>query len=195
MRLVVVAMVLACGGTPSTIPPTSGSGSTAPPPETVNQLLARAAVCRADADCVHIGDWCAAGCAITVNQRDASEVQRRLTDGTTGCTMDCPPVDPPVCDNGRCRSPERREVPVATAGECQTGADCALSCLAGPTDCCGDACGCKHVYPIAEAQRIADAQKARCGRGPTSCPKVKCVDSHYEAQCIKGACVAVQGRR
>jgi hypothetical protein len=93
------------GGLASSAPP----APPAPPPAgtSVRDELERARACSADAECVHLGDFCHAGCSVTVNREHRDAVLSLLSSPRGKCFMDCPPVDPPICRKGRCESPSR----------------------------------------------------------------------------------------
>jgi len=105
-----LGVLLACkdgggAGGPSP-PPSTASGSS---PETLSALVERARACSADADCERIGDMCHIGCNVTIHRKHRDEVRARIAaEPEERCFMDCPPVDAPVCDKGRCLSPDRR---------------------------------------------------------------------------------------
>jgi hypothetical protein len=52
---------------------------------------------------------------VTVHKQYAAEVDAWLAAKNERCNIDCPPVGPPVCAQGRCVSPERQGAPPATA--------------------------------------------------------------------------------
>jgi hypothetical protein len=70
-------------------------------------FLEEARACSSDEECVHLGDYCGAGCAVTVNRRHQQEAEERLRANPERCNIDCPPVGPPLCQQGRCASPDR----------------------------------------------------------------------------------------
>ena len=109
----VVVLMLGCGSkkkTEGTVAPPTPPTSTAPPAsdETLKQLQDRTTVCAQDSDCVHLGDRCAWGCAVTVNKKYEAEVEAWFGKHDTKCAIDCPAVDKPVCQQGRCNSPDRK---------------------------------------------------------------------------------------
>jgi len=148
--------------------------------------LERARVCNADSDCVHLGDACDWGCAVTVNKQSAGEIEKQMRASTEPCHMDCPPVGPPVCEDHRCRSPDRKATPRCTSAE-----DCALSCFASINDCCGEPCGCNHPHPKAEIASFEREHAERCARVEEDCKQERCEVKSYAPGCIDGACVAL----
>jgi hypothetical protein len=187
----VVAIVLVSGcGAKTDGKPEEPKGSAQA--ETLAQLEERTTKCAQSSDCEHLGDRCAWGCAVTVNKKYTAEVEAWLGAKHEQCNMDCPPVGPPACVQGRCRSPQRQDGATA-GGECRTADDCAIVCFASADDCCGAGCGCDHAMPKADVAALTKQRAAKCAGKPLDgCPQWKCVEkTTYVPACDAGKCTAV----
>src|SRR5437016_2356916 len=104
LRVLAVVAIVSCGrNAAEQRPEPTGSGAQAAP-STNATLRGRAEACTVDNDCEYLGDRCGWGCAVTVNKKLARDVEAEIAAHPVKCNIDCPPVGPPICEHGRCRS-------------------------------------------------------------------------------------------
>lgn len=104
------------------------------------------------------------------------------------------PVDPPEVVEVPAFNAEVSKLaegrPIAETLGCETNEDCGVTCMSDGA-CCGQLCGCTHVYNKSFLAEMASQREMECTE--IMCPIASCLPPEFitEAVCVDNVCTAV----